>query len=307
MSKARKKRARNVARIVGAFIPAILVAACGGDAGTEASAPSSRSVLRVNGSTTVNPVVTEIANILTRENRMMITVDTQGGSSGGVSGVADGSAGIGMSSKPLSASDNERYPDADFRAFVIGIDAVALAVNENVWKGGVHHVTREQVRDIYEKEITNWKEIGGPDEPIVFLDKEPGRGTWEVFADWLYPDGDAPTISHSQVGGNEEGRTKAATTRGAITQLSASWVADSPGIDALGIVAENGEIVDPTHEAIESEAYPIRRPLLLITNGPPDPEERTLIDFALSERGREIVAKHGYLAPSERAETDGAR
>ncbi|MBW3564473.1 MAG: substrate-binding domain-containing protein [Acidobacteria bacterium] len=307
MSEARKKRARKVARIAGAFIPAIIVAACGGDSSPEGSAHNPRNVLRVNGSTTVNPVVTEIANILTRENQMMITVDTQGGSSGGISGVADGSAGIGMSSKPLSRSDRERYPDADFHAFVIGIDAVALAVNENVWNGRVRHVTREQVREIYEKEITNWKEIGGPDSPIVFLDKEPGRGTWEVFADWLYPDGDAPTISHSQVGGNEEGRTKAATTGGAITQLSASWVADSPGIDALGIVAENGEIVEPTHEAIQRDAYPIRRPLLLITNGPPDPEEQKLIDFALSERGREIVAKHGYLAPSEPAGTDGPR
>ena len=40
--------------------------------------------LRINGSTTVNPVVTEAAEALRAERGMTIHVDTQGGSSGGI-------------------------------------------------------------------------------------------------------------------------------------------------------------------------------------------------------------------------------
>lgn len=252
-------------------------------------------VVRINGSTTLNPVVTEIANILKVEQGMTITVDTQGGSSGGVSGAADGSADIGMSSKPLTASDRDRHPKADLRAVSIGSDAVAIAVHETVWNGGARSLTRDELRAIYERRIVNWRDVGGPDLPIVFFDKEPGRGTWEVFAHWIYPSSHPPTISHPQVGGNEEGRTKTATTPGAVTQLSASWVTDSPGIHALGLDDGTGTVVAPTPEAISRQEYPMLRPLLLVTDGPPDPLERVVVDFALSKRGQDIVAKHGYL------------
>lgn len=253
--------------------------------------------LRVNGSTTVNPVVTEIAGELAGEG-LIVTVDTQGGSSGGIAAAATGAAELGMSSKPLTDEDRSRYPRADLRAFTIGNDAVALAVHESVWNGGVRALSREQIRLIYEKRFSNWREVDGPDLPIIFFDKEPGRGTWEVFAAWVYPDGDPPTISHPQVGGNEEARTKVGSTPGAVTQLSVSWIAQTPGIEPLGIVTSAGTML-PTEENIVSGLYPMKRPLLLITNGEPSPLQRRLIDYALSSRGQQIVARHGYLPLGE--------
>lgn len=281
-----------------AIAPAILLFAvfavgCGAperDADRERSRP-----LRVNGSTTVNAVVAEAAEILRTERAMRITVDTQGGSSGGISGVGEGSVDVGMTSKPLSDDDRARWPGADLVATEIGADAVALVVSGDVGKS-IQSLNAEQVRAIYEGRVTNWSEVGGSDQRIVFLNKEPGRGTWEVFATWLYGDSKkAPAVKHAEVGGNEEGRTKVTTTAGAISQLSSSWAEGSDSILALGIELADGSVVRPTPRDIRDGRYPMARPLLLITNGPPADGARVLIDFILSERGQQLMTKHGYL------------
>ena len=250
--------------------------------------------LRVNGSTTVNAVATEAAEVLRAQKRVEITVDTQGGSSGGISGIGDGSIDVGMSSKPVTADDRKKYPAVAFVATEIGRDAVALVVSDDVWKGGVRALSREQVRDIYEQRITNWKQVGGPDRRIVFFNKEPGRGTWEVFAHWVYGDAKrAPAVSHPEVGGNEEGRSKVAGTRGAISQLSSSWATGK--VHALAVRLGDGTVVEPSAPNISSGRYPISRPLYFLTNGPPRGNARLLIDYVLSPAGQELVRKHGYL------------
>ena len=265
-------------------------------ASTLASFTVSAATLRVNGSTTVNPVAAEAAEILRAEKKMQIIVDTQGGSSGGISGVGDGSIELGMSSKPIAADDRAKYPKVNFVETKIGQDAVAMVVSADVYNGGVKSLTKAQIKDLYESRVTNWKQLGGPDQKVVFFNKEPGRGTWEVFAKWVYDDPKkAPEVSHPEVGGNEETRTKVMSTRGAISQLSSSWAEGNPRIKALALKLDDGRIVPPVAANIASGAYPMSRPLFFITNGAPAGEARTLIDFVLSPRGQELVKKHGYL------------
>jgi phosphate transport system substrate-binding protein len=264
-----------------------------------AVASASAAALKINGSTTVNLPVAEGAEILRAEQKLDIQVDTQGGSSGGISGVGDGLVQIGMSSKPITDSDRAKYPNVSFNAIHIGEDAVALIVSRDVWEGGVKSLTQQQMRDIYEGKITNWKDVGGKPQRIAFFNKEPGRGTWEVFAHWLYGDPKkAPQVSFPEVGGNEETRNKVASTRGAMSQLSASW-ADGQKVFALAIKADNGELIEPTPENIATHKYPMSRPLFLLTNGEPQGAAKKVVDFMLSPRGQELVKKHGYLTLAE--------
>ncbi|RYD77777.1 MAG: phosphate ABC transporter substrate-binding protein, partial [Verrucomicrobiaceae bacterium] len=200
-------------------------------------------VLRINGSTTVNLPVAEAAEILRVEKRMEIQVDTQGGSAGGISMLGDDLVQIGMLSKHVSDDDRAKYPAAKFSEIHIGEDAVALIVSKDVWEGGVKALTKQQVKDIYEGRITNWKDVGGKPQRIAFFNKEPGRGTWEVFVHWVYGSPKAaPQVSFPEVGGNEETRNKVAGTRGALSQLSSSW-ADGRKVFALGIKLEDGALV----------------------------------------------------------------
>jgi phosphate transport system substrate-binding protein len=259
------------------------------------SAAARAETLKINGSTTVNLPVAEASEILRAEQKMDIQVDTQGGSAGGISMLGDGLVQVGMASKHLNEDDRAKYPSVEFREIQIGEDAVALIVAKDVWDGGVKAITKQQMKDIYESKVTNWKEVGGKPQRIAFLNKEPGRGTWEVFVHWAYGSPKvAPQVSFPEVGGNEETRNKVGGTRGALSQLSSSW-ADGKKVFALGIKLEDGSIVEPTNEDIATKKYPLSRPLFLLTKGEPTGATKKLVDFMLSERGQQLVKKHGYL------------
>ena len=263
--------------------------------------PATGQALRINGSTTVNPVVVEAAEILRRERGWEIQVDTLGGSSGGIAAVGDGRVEIGMSSRPLDDRDRAKFPGADLRSVAIGYDAVALVVSKDVWEGGVHALSRDDMRAIYEGRVRAWADLGGPDRRIAFFNKEPGRGTWEVFARWLYGSSDeAPLVSFPEVGANEEARAKVASTRGALSQLSASW-ADGQTVFALAVraVGDGGETIAPTARNIAEGRYPMSRPLLLVTRGEPAGRIREFVDFVVGPRGQELLGHHGYLALGE--------
>ncbi len=257
---------------------------------------ASSATLRVTGSTTVNPVIVEATSLLAQSNGPSFQLDTLGGSSGGIAALADGRADVAMSSRPILASDRTKYLGAEFQLHPIALDAVALVVSRDVWDGGIRALSRNQVRQIYEGTITNWKMLGGPDRAIVFFNKEPGRGTWEVFARWLYGDSAAaPLVSLLEVGSNEEARNKVAATRGAITQLSAAW-ADGNKTMALALRDPDGGFVEPSAHNVRSGDYPVRRYLYLITDGAPSPEVQALLDFILSPPGQAIVERHGFQA-----------
>ncbi len=254
------------------------------------------TIIKIQGSTTVNPVVAEAAEYFQREKGWTIYVDTQGGSSGGISAVGEGLVDIGMASKPISEEDKTKYPEADFHSFAIGLDGVALIVSTPVYEAGVHSLSKRQVQEIYEGKINNWKEVGGKNSPIVFYNKEPGRGTWEVFADWAYNGHkNTPLVSHPEVGSNEETRNKVSFHPSAISQLSFAWTENTDKIKALGIETVDGEVIEANLKNIQDGTYPISRKLFVITNGEPNEAVREFIEFLLSEKGQELVKKHGYL------------
>ncbi|HEX8913494.1 MAG TPA: phosphate ABC transporter substrate-binding protein [Humisphaera sp.] len=261
-------------------------------AGCERPTPA----LKVNGSTTVNLPAAEAAEVLRAERKMNIQVDTQGGSSGGVSMLGDGLVQIGMLSKHVSDDDRRKYPKVNFKEIQVGEDAVAMIVSKDVWEGGVRSITKRQAKDIYESKVTNWKQLGGPDRRIAFFNKEPGRGTWEVFVHWAYGSPKAaPPVSFPEVGGNEETRNKVASTPGALSQLSSSW-ADGKTVFALALKDDAGNVIEPTNANIATKRYPMSRPLFLLTNGEPTGDAKVYVDFLLSDRGQALVRKHGYLS-----------
>ncbi len=257
---------------------------------------SAQDSLNIQGSSTVNSIIVEAAEIFSSQNGREILVDTQGGSSGGIAAVAEGLVDIGMSSKPIDRSDIVKFPKAAFHSFIIGIDGVALVVSKPVWDGGVRALTRKQVQNIYERRIRTWKQVSGPPFRIVFYNKEPGRGTWSMFANWAYGDQkNAPPISHPEVGSNEETQNKVGHHKSAISQLSFAWAEKSSKLKILGIKTDAGDIIFPNVNTILSGEYPLTRKLFLITNGKPAEHVRDFIDFVLSPKGQELVKKHGYI------------
>jgi len=250
--------------------------------------------VRVSGSTTVNPVAVDAAEVL-RKQGMKITVDSQGGSAGGIAQLGQGQVEIAMSSKPISDEDRKMFPAVDFVSTEIGQDAVGIVLRREVADGGVTNLTKDQARGIFEGRVTNWKEVGGPDLKVFVYDKEPGRGTREQLDKYLYgPNQKAAPPPQSDnyaiVGANEEGRAKVLSTPGGVTPLSTSF---TTGYPKLATVSIDG--VDPTPAHIIDGSYPLSRPLFLITNGPPAGAAKKFIDYVVSGPGQGLVRKSGYL------------
>ncbi len=269
----------------------LALAACG--TGQRAGAGGT-GPLRVGGSTTVNSVAADAAEVL-RGDGMRITVDSQGGSAGGIAQLGAGQIEIAMSSKEVSPEERGRYPHVEFVSTEIGQDAVGVIVRRQVARGGVRNLTRDQLEALFEGKVQNWQELGGPDLAVFVYDKEPGRGTREVLDRYLYgPDASSPpppqADNYAVVGGNEEARAKLLSTPGAVAPLSASFVA---GFPELATVAVDG--VAPTPSTVRDGTYPLARPLFLVTDGPPAGAAKRFVDFVLSPAGQELVERHGYL------------
>lgn len=278
----------------------LTVAGCGGSATTAAgrTATSRSGTLRVSGSTTVNPVAADAAEVLRKQGRK-ITVDASGGSAGGIAQLGAGQVEVAMSSKPLRAADRAMFPGTDLVETQIGADAVGIVVRREVVEAGVTSITRDQARQLFEGRIRSWSELGGPDLDVFVYDKEPGRGTREVLDGWLYgKEGKAPPPPDSDtfaiVGGNEETRAKLLSTPGSTGPLSTSFVTAFP---KLAVLAVDG--VEPTPQSVRTGAYPLARPLSLITNGPPAGPARDFVDYVLGPEGQKLVTRHGFLTAAE--------
>ncbi|MDQ3502372.1 MAG: phosphate ABC transporter substrate-binding protein [Actinomycetota bacterium] len=275
----------------------LLTTACAGGTG---AAGASSTTLRISGSTTVNPVAADAAEAL-RDDGLTITVDTQGGSGGGISQLAAGQIDIAMSSKPIGDKDRAAAPDIDFTETLIGQDAVGIVVRKEVLDGGLTSVTKEQLQALFEGRVANWKELGGPDLDVFVYDKEPGRGTREVLDAFLYgKDGKAPAPPDSPryaiVGGNEETRTKLLSTPGSVAPLSSAFIEGQP---QLGLLAVDGTV--PNADTIADESYALSRPLFFITDGPPSGNAKTFLDYVLSPEGQPLLTRHGYLTLAQLA------
>lgn len=283
--------------IVPVFLAALL-AACGGGADSATGGKDKVEPLRVSGSTTVNPVAADAAEVL-RKDGLAITVDTQGGSAGGIAQLAAGQIEVAMSSKEVGDEDRKAHPSVDFVPTEIGADAVGVIIRKEVFDGGVKSLTKDQLKDIFEGKVTNWSQVGGPDIAVFVYDKEPGRGTREVLDKYLYgKDGKAPPPPRSDnyaiVGGNEETRAKLLSTPGSVGPLSSAFVAGRPQLVAVAV-----DGVVPTSAHIKDKTYPLSRPLFLVTNGKPAGPAERFIDFVLSAAGQKIVTRHGYLTMAE--------
>ena len=109
--------------------------------------------LSVNGSTSVGPVMEQLAEAYMNLNSG-VTIDIQRTGSGtGITSTIDGSCEIGMSSRDLK---DEELAEG-LTPVTIARDGIAVIVNK---ANAIENLTSEQIRAIYTGEVTSWSELG---------------------------------------------------------------------------------------------------------------------------------------------------
>lgn len=258
-----------------ALAPAVSVTGCG-----TPRESAYRGTVKASGSTTLLPIAQEAAAQFTELNPAT-RVDIQGGgSSVGVTQLGQGVVELANSSRDLNPGEGEGFVD-----FKVAFDVIVLVVNPT---NPIKNLNDAQVKAIFTGEITNWKDVGGPDKEIVVVIRDQASGTREMFdKKALGATSDKQVFcvkSAIESASNGVVREVVATTGNAIGYISIGYINRR-----LKEVSFNG--VAPTKENAASGKYTMARYLHMFTKGQPAGALKGYIDFVLSDRfQREIVA-----------------
>ncbi len=204
------------------------------------------------------------------------------GSGAGIEAVTNGTADIGNSSRSLK--DEEKA--AGVVENVVAIDGIAVCVDP---ANEVADLTKEQLTNIYNGTVTNWKEVGGADEPIIVIGREAGSGTRGAFEELVdLVDGCKYANELDSTGAVI---AKVASTPGAIGYASLDALDDS--VKALSL-----EGVEATAGNIKAGNYFLSRPFVMATKGEIS-EQNDLVqawfDFVLGDEGQQVASEVGLI------------
>lgn len=204
------------------------------------------------------------------------------GSGAGIEAVTNGTADIGNSSRSLK--DEEKA--AGVVENVVAIDGIAVCVDP---ANEVADLTKEQLTNIYNGTVTNWKEVGGADESIIVIGREAGSGTRGAFEELVdLVDGCKYANELDSTGAVI---AKVASTPGAIGYASLDALDDS--VKALSL-----EGVEATAENIKAGNYFLSRPFVMATKGEIS-EQNDLVqawfDFVLGDEGQQVASEVGLI------------
>jgi len=251
---------------------------------------ASEKKVSIAGSTTVHPLIEIIAESFNEELDNNVSVIISGGGTGvGINGIVENRIDIAMASREVTAGEREQSPEKKFIETPIGYDAIVIVVSPPVYAGGVKSLTKDQLRGIYAGNITNWKEVGGPDREIYVVGRKSGSGTLTSFNELVMGSATAqsPGVG-STVDGNAEAKGAVAESDKAIGYVGLKFAAG--GVNAVKF---NG--VEASVNTIKDGSYPLARKLYLVTYGNASPEAQQFIDYVVGPKGQSIALVNGYI------------
>jgi phosphate transport system substrate-binding protein len=182
-------------------------------------------------------------------------------------GVSEAAA-VGTSfSEMLDIMKKEEFEVKETAAFThvtIGRGMVRSVVNKD---NPVSKLSKEQLKGIFTGKITNWKQVGGNDSPII------------VVLSTLNP---ATNGAFKKIILNSEPFTKEILELGHMDELRGA-VEVNPEAIAIGTSALLSNSVK------QLETPEVIRPVTLITRGAPSPNVQKMIDFILTGPGKSLV------------------
>ena len=233
------------------------------------------------GSTSVEKVIGALSEAFMEANPGVDVTYDPTGSSAGVTGAADGTLDIGLSSRALKEEEISK----GLRETTFALDGIAIVVNtENT----VEDLSLEQIAKLATGEITNWSEVGGPDAPVVLIGREAGSGTRDGFESIV---GVEDKCAYEQ----ELTSTGAVLAGVAANPNAFGYVSLASVDDTVKMVTVDG--VAASEETVKDGSYKIQRPFVFATK---DGEElsaqaQAFYDFALSEDAAELIAAAGAV------------
>ena len=244
----------------------------------------------IKGSTTVLPIAQGTLEAFMKKNPGVQISLSGGGSGEGVKALIDKTTNIATSSREIKKEEIALAETKGVKpvAHVVAYDAIIPVVNP---KNKVSNLSIDQLSQIYQGKITNWKEVGGEDLQIVVISRDSSSGTFESWDHFVMKKAKV-TPRAQMLASNGALVTAVAKNRYAIAYLGIGYVNKS--VKALQV---NG--ITASIKTAMSKEYPFSRELYMYTNGEPTGDVAKFIAFVKSAEGQKIVVKEGFvpLAP----------
>jgi phosphate transport system substrate-binding protein len=216
---------------------------------------------------------------------------TGGGSGTGIAQLIDGTIDIAQSSRIMKDEEKAKIAEstgAPVAEHVVARDGVTVYVHTS---NPLTQVTMEQLKGIYTGAITNWKDLGGPDQPITVYSRENNSGTYVFFKEHVLGGDDFMAAAQTLPG--------TAAVVNAVTQdpkgIGYGGIAFGGGVRHVAIVGPSGTAVEPNEQSIRDGSYALSRPLYwYLTAKAPEPA-RALAEWVKGPEGQKLVAEVGYF------------
>jgi phosphate transport system substrate-binding protein len=292
---------RNFLSFLVLLLLLVALSGCRGEADSQVSAESSGNAsnyLQNKGSDTMVNLALYWAEDYQKEHPDVRISVTGGGSGTGITALISNTVDIANASRAIKAEEIEeaKANGVDPVEHVVARDAIAVIVNP---ENPIQKLTLQQVSDIYAGRISNWKELGGDDRPIVKLSRETNSGTHVYFLE-----------SVIRLGSKEDKTIFSADTlllpssEGIIAE-----VRDNPnaiGYDGLGYITPEVKVIAiakdassdyvlPSVETVNQNQYAVARDLYMYTNGEPQGLIKDYLDYIYSSAGQKIVEDLGFV------------
>ena len=209
------------------------------------------------------------------------------GSSAGIESLSAGSVDIGDASRALS--DDEK--NQGIVENIVAIDGIAVITDT---ANTLTDIKSEDLAKVYTGEITNWKDLGGPDEQIVVIGREAGSGTRDAFEELM--DVKDSCKYAQELDSTGAVLAKVAATPGAVGYVSLDVLDDT--VNGLKINS-----VEPTEDNILAGDYVLQRPFVMATKGEISEQSKQVqayFDFINSADGQNVIKSVGLIIPNSK-------
>jgi phosphate transport system substrate-binding protein len=240
----------------------------------------------IDGSTTVGPIAKAFAEQFTKTTGVQVTV-SESGSGNGAKSLINKTCDIATMSRPMK--DNElaaaRGKGVNPVEHVVALDGLSIVVHPS---NRINGLKKDQIRGIYMGKYTNWSQVGGPNAPIIIIQRESNSGTADSFKE-LVMGKDNPISKKAETqSSNGAIKNRVASTPAAISYIGMGFVDQS--VKALLV---DGIDADP--KTVKNGTYPIHRPLFFYTNGQPTGAVKQFVDMPKTPEGKKIISETGFV------------
>jgi phosphate transport system substrate-binding protein len=272
----------------------IALSGCGSTSGDTAANTTTQppakaelsGVITVAGSDTMVNIATAWAKEFMKENSGVQVAVKGGGSGTGITALINGQVDFANASREMKPEEKDQMKAKGGAVETkVARDGIAVIVNS---ANTVAALTKDQLGQVFRGEITNWKQVGGADKPIVLVSRDPSSGTYEYFKE--------------AVVGKEKNYAKSAKLLPSNQAIVDEVKANADAIGYVGVGYESADIAVVAVDGVKASVatvldgtYGLSRGLYMYSAGEPGGIAKAYLEWILSEVGQKIVTSEGFV------------